>query len=176
MANFISRFRGPLIGLVVGVGMIALLILESGGPIAEGVELPAFTASILDEDQRLTHRDLAGKPVLLDFWATWCTPCRTSMPALDSLAREYEGEVLFYAVNAQNEPRRSIRKFRDDLNLSLPIVTDANPLMQTFRIERLPTTVLLNSEGKVAFSHSGVADNRVLRREIDRVLAQAAKP
>lgn len=176
MGELISRFRGPLIGLVVGGGIIALLIMESGGPVAEGMQVPSFSASILDNERRLSHSDFAGQPVLLDFWATWCTPCRTSMPALDQLSQEYEGRVQFYAVNAQNESRKLLRKFRDELKLSLPIVTNANPLMHSFRVERLPTTVLLDASGKVAFSHSGVVDNRVLRREIDRALAKVEAP
>lgn len=171
MGEFISRHRTALIAIVVVSGLAAMIALESRGPVPEGTGIPEFSASVFDEDRRLTHADLAGQPVLLDFWATWCTPCRTSMPALDELAREYDGKVGFYAVNAQNESPGLIRRFRDELELSMPILTGAGPLLHSFRVDRLPTTVLLDGDGKVAFSYSGVADERLLRKEIDRVLS-----
>lgn len=171
MDGFVARHRTLLISIVVVGGLAAMIALESGGPVAAGTGVPEFSASVFEEDRMLTHADLTGRPVVLDFWATWCGPCRSSMPALDALAQEYDGRVDFYAVNAQNESAGVIRKFRDELGLSMPIVTGAGPLLHSFRVDRLPTTVLLDAAGKVAFSYSGVADERLLRREIDQVLA-----
>lgn len=175
MGEFVSRHRTKLIGLVVLAGLTAMIALESGGPVERGTEVPDFSAPVFDEDTTLTRADLDGQPALLDFWATWCGPCRTSMPALDGLAKEYEGRVRFVAVNAQNESAGLIRKFRDELGLSMPIVTGATPLLHYFRIERLPTTVVLDADGKVVFSYSGVADERLIRREIEAVLASSGR-
>lgn len=157
MAGFVDRHRTALISLVIVLGVAGLIYVESanrGGP-AEGTALPSFSLPVAGASTRVTDRDLAGKITVLDFWATWCGPCRTSLPKVDALATRYEGRVDFYAVNADNEDPAEVLAFRDALGLKMPVLLDGMGLMGKLGSHSLPTTVILGRDGKVVRSFVG---------------------
>jgi thiol-disulfide isomerase/thioredoxin len=92
---------------------------------------------------------LKGRPVLLNFWATWCEPCRAEMPSLDRLARQQANEGLaVFAVNYQEGEAR-VREFLETLRVSLPVLLDRDGLAARQWTPRVfPSTVLIDRQGQ----------------------------
>ncbi len=102
---------------------------------------------------------LRGRPVLLNFWASWCLPCRTEMPSLELLATRHEAEGLeVLAVNFR-ETDAAVRRFVDDSALTLPVLRDRDgAAAQAFGVRIFPTTVAIGRHGRAMFSVIGELD------------------
>ena len=100
-----------------------------------------------------------GKVVLVNFWATWCEPCRAEMPSMDKLRRSLEGrpfEVL--AVNLA-EPRSRIEKFLDQMPLGFPVVLDRDSAVsRAWKAKLLPASFLIGRDGRIRFAAYGEVD------------------
>jgi len=108
-----------------------------------------------------TLSDWEGKYVLLNFWATWCAPCRKEMPALESLQREFNGEnfeVVTIATTRNTLP--AINRFFDEIGVTdLPILLDPKQtLSRAMSVFGLPTTILINPQGQEIARVRGDAD------------------
>lgn len=115
--------------------------------ISSGVPAVAFDLKALDGDT-LGSRHLAGKVVLLNFWATWCGPCKEEMPSLARLQSQFDpGQVLVVTVTADIHPK-GIKQFLDHLGIKLPVLFDEDQeLSRLFAVRGLPTTVLIDQNG-----------------------------
>jgi thiol-disulfide isomerase/thioredoxin len=127
-----------------------------------------------------TKVDLAqhrGKDVVvLDFWATWCGPCRQSMPILNQIARQYRQDkqpVVFYAINLR-ENSSTINRYLESIKLDIPIGLDPQGVLaQKYRVESIPQTVVIDKDGVVQSVHLGLLPDMdlTLRGEINYLLA-----
>ena len=123
----------------------------------------------------VTLADFKGRPVLLNFWATWCAPCVKELPSLARLkAALGESGPLVVIVNLDRENGPSIPDFLAETGAEglEPYADPAKKLMRGFRINGLPTTLLLDAEGKEIARHEGEAewDSPQARAEIDKAL------
>ncbi|MGE5048859.1 MAG: TlpA family protein disulfide reductase [Deltaproteobacteria bacterium] len=142
-------------------------------------EPPAMTAPPLML-QRLGGGNSAlprGKVTVVDFWATWCGPCRFSMPRVQKLWQEYRPRgVELYSVDTDDEaPTRDadVREFLLANHLTFPVVYDDGSASQAFSVANLPTMLLLDRKGSVVWTHVGaLTENREreLRAALDRAL------
>jgi thiol-disulfide isomerase/thioredoxin len=157
VSSLVERHRSTLIGIVIVAGVAGLLFGEGGGGggLAAGSEAPSFRLPVLGSDARVSNEDLAGQPAVLDFWATWCGPCRATLPGLDALAGKYAGRARFYAVNASNEPAGRVAEFVNDQRLKLPVLLDGQAAFARFGGRVLPTTVVLDGAGRVVATFTG---------------------
>lgn len=109
--------------------------------------------------------DLKGKTVLLDFWATWCGPCRADGPSLDKLYQKYGDSNLAVIGVSVDEERPIVQKFLSQHPHKYPIVlTTENEMPRAYQIGVFPTYVVINTEGKVAFATEGEKGFSELRR------------
>jgi len=101
----------------------------------------------------------AGKVTMVDFWATWCAPCRASMPRVQKLWQEYKPSgVEIYSVDTDDESAdraAQVSEFLLQNRLSFPVVLDDGTAERAFSVASLPTMLLLDREGKVVWSHIG---------------------
>jgi thiol-disulfide isomerase/thioredoxin len=99
---------------------------------------------------------IKGKVVLVDFWASWCAPCKASFPALDDLHRRYQDRgLLVIAVNVDENPSR-MEDFLKERKVGFWVVRDVGQkLVAQAGIETMPSSFLLDREGKVRFAHKG---------------------
>lgn len=102
---------------------------------------------------------LRGRPVLLNFWASWCLPCRTEMPSLELLATRHEADGLeVLAVNFR-ETDGAVRRFIEQSGITLPVLRDRDgAAAQAFGVRIFPTTVAIGRDGRARFSVVGEAD------------------
>jgi thiol-disulfide isomerase/thioredoxin len=104
------------------------------------------------KDFNLNDVDLTGKKgniMILNFWATWCVPCKKEMPSLEKLSKEYP-EILIYPVNLEKPNKNKTQKFFADLEISkLNIYFDPNfSLVKLFNMRGVPTSILIDKNGK----------------------------
>lgn len=123
-----------------------------------GARAPDFSARTL-EGASIRLSDLRGRAVIINFWATWCEPCRAEMPLLDDRAVALaERGLVVLGVNF-DEPEESVRAFRDELGLSFPIVLDPGGQVQSlYRVIGYPTTYFVDAGGVIQAIHLGVMD------------------
>jgi thiol-disulfide isomerase/thioredoxin len=138
-----------------------------------GKQAPAFESVALD-GKAIKPSDLAGKVVVLDFWATWCGPCVKALPAISATAAKYKDKgVLFYAVN-QGEEAPIVQEFLTSQKLNVPVALDLEGKVGTqFGVEGIPQTVIIDKTGKIQVIHVGAGDDigAQLAKELDAVLA-----
>ena len=120
-----------------------------------------------------------GKVTLVDFWATWCAPCRASMPRLQRVWQQYRGDgVEIYSVDTDDpgpEREPGVREFLLENHLTFPVVLDDGDAVRAFSIGSLPTLLLLDRQGQVAWSHVGALggrDETDLRAALDHALGR----
>jgi DsbE subfamily thiol:disulfide oxidoreductase len=116
-----------------------------------------------------------GKVLLVDFWASWCTPCKTSFPALDALFREYASRGLEVVAINLDERRRDADAFLGDHPHHLTVLFDpkgASPV--AFGVKGMPSSFLIDKAGTIRFTHMGYSGNvaESYRREIAQLLAE----
>ena len=116
---------------------------------------PDFTLET-PEGEKVSMKDLKGSPVFLNFWASWCRPCREEMPDIEKIHQVYGKKGLkVYAVNAR-EDKETIGNFRKSTGAGLPILLDATgDVMKLYKIFGLPVSYFIDKEGKVAASIMG---------------------
>ena len=110
------------------------------------VPTPSFSAVDLN-GRTWTSADFVGKVVVLNFWATWCPPCKEEMPSLQMLHDISDSKTLVLAVDV-NEPVARVARYAQATGLSLPIVLDAkSEMVRRFGVQAFPTTVLIGPDG-----------------------------
>jgi len=109
----------------------------------------AFDLKALDGES-LRSQDFAGKVVLLNFWATWCGPCKEEMPSLARLQRQFDPKrVRVITVTTDMHPQ-GIRQFLNHLGITLPVLFDEDQeVSRSFMVRGLPTTVLIGPDGRL---------------------------
>ena len=123
-------------------------------------------------------RDLKGKVVIVDFWASWCGPCQESFPLMEDLYRKYRDQGLVVLAINVDESRSAMRTFLSDNPVSFPVVRDAKRrLVARVNVTSMPTSFLLDRKGAVRFMHPGYKGHetkRLYTREIEELLRQPA--
>jgi thiol-disulfide isomerase/thioredoxin len=136
-----------------------------------GRAAPQFTLKDLD-GRDVSLQQYRGKIVMLDFWATWCGPCRVSMPILEKIRDQYAGKLVLLAVNLQ-ESKDVVKEYVLSQNLGSKVLLDRDASVGgLYGVIGIPTQVLIDQEGTVKFMESGVGpgmDSKI-RAEINKLL------
>lgn len=129
-----------------------------------GEPAPRFTAKTLD-GEKFNNDLLKGKVVLLDFWATWCPPCKKDEPAVESLIKDFSAQGLVVLSVNMGEPRRKVKKYLEQSPRSAKIVlADDTNLAAIYAARSYPTYVVIDRDGKVAGFQHGAGGEGPLRR------------
>jgi cytochrome c biogenesis protein CcmG/thiol:disulfide interchange protein DsbE len=163
--------------LLAGLAILPRLFPRRDAPLV-GSEAPDFRLEVVAnggdvarEGTFLGLRDLRGSAVVLDFWATWCGPCRAEAPILEEVSRRWRDRgVVVVGVNTDRSDQGDPRRFALSRGLSYPIVHDeSEAVSRSYEVESLPTLVVLSRTGRVLAVRTGITDDR----EIERLIRQA---
>ena len=100
--------------------------------------------------QRVSLQELRGQPVILNFWASWCGPCRAEMPALEQVATRYADEGVVVLLVNQGEGETTINDFLAEMGLTLPVLLDSDlNATRLYRVQALPTTFFIDRDGRI---------------------------
>ena len=113
----------------------------------------------------------AGKVVLVNFWATWCPPCREEIPELLQLKKEYKDRLEIVGISEDDDPPESVLKFAQQKGMTYPIVMATPELIDSYGgVPALPTSFLIDTQGRVVQKHSGLYPIALYHREIRSLL------
>jgi peroxiredoxin len=120
--------------------------------------------------------DYKGRVVLLDFWATWCHGCKTEIPWYMEFQNKYKARGLaVIGVSMDDDGWKSVRPFLQENKLNYPVVIGTEDLGKLYGVESMPVTLLIDRDGKIADSHSGMVDKNNFENEIRTLLREDAK-
>jgi thiol-disulfide isomerase/thioredoxin len=142
---------------------------DTGAP-QEGSAAPDFTlATLAGGEVRLS--DFRGKVVLLNFWATWCGPCRDEMPLFEQAMTDHaERGLVVLAVNVRERPG-TVRPFVERLALTYPIALDeAGRIARRYRVRSYPTTYFVGRDGTIEGRRVGAYTRQILFGRLDQLL------
>jgi thiol-disulfide isomerase/thioredoxin len=140
-----------------------------------GQPAPQFTLPTLQQDQPTTLQQYAGKVIYLDFWASWCSPCRTSFPLLNKLHEKLKTQGFEVVAVNLDEDKTDAEKFLHKFPVDFTVLRDANgEWSDQFVVESMPTAFIIDKQGVVQKIHHGFASGDIneLEEKITQLLAQ----
>lgn len=137
--------------------------------LAEGQTAPDFLLETLEGDEaRLS--EFRGQPVIINFWATWCPPCRAEMPDFQELYETEDVEILAVNLTESEQSEQGIEDFIDELGLTFPIPMDVeSDVSEMYEVQAYPTSYIVDSEGKVQFVARGAINYDIMQSELSKI-------
>jgi cytochrome c biogenesis protein CcmG/thiol:disulfide interchange protein DsbE len=166
-----------IVVVVLVLGLLAMVALQmqrngplAAGPVGQGEAAPDFTLTTFD-GQTLVLSELRGQVVAVNFWASWCAPCKAEAPELENTWRHYKDRnVLFIGVDyadTETDAKAFIRAF----DITYPNGPDLGTrISQVFRMRGVPETYIVDQTGRLAFVQIGPTDQTTLMQVIDPLL------
>jgi thiol-disulfide isomerase/thioredoxin len=125
----------------------------AGAPTGQRVA-PGFVGQTLD-GRELALSELRGRPVVMNFWASWCAPCRLEKPILAAAARKHADSVHFIGVNVL-DGLQDAQRFAQEFDIPYPsLYDDDGSLLRAYQVVGLPTTVFVTADGRISGAHRG---------------------
>lgn len=165
---------------IVPVVIAILIPRESGNP--PGDVKPAATRMLMPD---FTLKDMSGSVwqlsahrgdvVLVNFWASWCSPCRAETPGLIRIAANYGPKgVAIAGISMDEGGAAPVRKFLSDFGVNYPVMLPDSNMLLAREVENLPTTFLIDRQGRIAKTYIGEVRETVFRADIERLLSEPA--
>jgi peroxiredoxin len=142
------------IAIVVGVYLAISAWRERDMPPTSD-PAPPFTLTSLD-GRHVSLADLAGKTVLLHFWATWCGVCKLEIPTLESIHEGLDEDEVLLAVVASNDPAE-VRRFASEHALEYPILMASGDILSAYGISAFPTNFIIDPAGRIRHKSVGMS-------------------
>lgn len=137
--------------------------------VSENIELTST------EGNKIKLSDYRGKAVILDFWATWCPPCRKGIPDLISLKNDFKGKnVEIIGISMDQETKPDVVPFIKQYGINYPVVYYDPTVLSSFgNIESIPTTYIIDKDGKIISSYVGLTDKANLKKDVKKALGES---
>ena len=155
---FSPAFKAKVMGGLMKIGLFQPKVSQDE-PVQSGT---ASFDNLQFKDQKgntISLADLKGKVIFINFWATWCPPCKAELPSINDLYNQYKDNpnMVFLMVDIDNKMEAS-SKYIQDNKMQLPISVAESPIPEALLGNAVPTTVVLDKTGAIAFRHEGMAD------------------
>ena len=165
--------------IIYGIVALCLLGLYVAGrrtaqkpkPTAPGNAAPEFTVTDID-GKKLALSDYKGKVVLLDFWATWCTPCRAEIPHFVEMQQKYGPQGFQVVGISMDDDAEPVKEFYRQFNMNYPVAVGDDKLAQSFGgVLGLPVNFIIDREGRIHAKYLGATDVSVIDKAVSDLLA-----
>jgi len=154
--------------LLAGVMAGALFTERNATP--EKKAAPDFSLALLDGKQ-FQLSDHKGKPVMINFFASWCLPCREEIPTLVKIQNEYTPKGVIFLAVAIDDNEEDVNKLITRLDFTFPVGLDNTlAIKEAFGVYGLPTTYFISKDGMINYFHPGSVSEGLLRNELDELL------
>lgn len=149
----------------------AQFVLPDARVVAAEIGAVAPPFRLMDPDgANIALDSFKGQAVIVNFWATWCAPCRVEMPELQKIAERYAGQVTVLGINT-GEDAGAVRAWRDEFALTFPLLLDVEgTAARDYRLRGQPTTVIVAPDGVISAIVYGPADSATLEQAIVALL------
>ncbi len=180
----VAAWMGRIVPIAIAVlalaigGAVLLSAAPTQAPLAAntpysfdpGMPAPEFSLQTVD-GQTLSLSDLRGKAVMVNFWATWCPPCRAEMPDMQQVyAERGSSDIAILAVNVQ-EAAELVNQFVARYGLKFPILMDpSGNVFTAYRVSSLPTSYFVDREGRIASVNVGALNRQGMVKQLDAAL------
>ncbi len=137
----------------------------------EGKTAPPFVLPMLDNGTFALDEHLGRRPVILDFWAVWCPPCREGLPKIAEIAKGYhEDEIVLRAVNLGDAPD-TVRNFLVSRDITAPVALDTDGVAaDLYQVSAIPMLVFIDGSGIVRHVHIGPMSADAVKQRIERIM------
>lgn len=134
---------------------------------------PDFTLKLTDgKDIKLSN--FKGKIIIVDFWATWCGPCRRGIPDLVDIQKEYKNKVVVIGISLDNETKPDVVPFMKQYKINYPIAYGTMEVIKAYgNIEAIPTSFVIDQSGKIVDKHIGLVSKSVYIDKIKELLKKS---
>jgi len=163
-----------MIGALLLGGIVVAALPPSAHAVGEGTVAPEIGLKDLS-GKMVQVGELKGRVVLVDFWASWCAPCREELPVLEELYRKYREKGLVVIGVGQDKDAGKAAKFLRASPLSFPIVHDADgAVADRYAPPKMPSSYVIDKKGLIRHVHAGfrASDKAVLERQLAALLAE----
>jgi thiol-disulfide isomerase/thioredoxin len=138
-------------------------------------DAPEFELKALD-GKTVHLKDYRGKAVLLNFWATWCVPCKEEMPWLVAFQKQYGPKGLVILGIAMDASAAPVRKFADKMELNYPVLIGAQEIADKYYVKGLPASIFIDRNGRITDQLHGAASRNFIENEIQLALENGLEP
>jgi peroxiredoxin len=180
--------RNALVFVVLFVAILAMLAsgryldrVRKHGPIklvgnVQGVPAPDFTLPALD-GSKVSLSDFRGKAVLLNFWATWCPPCKIEMPWFEDLQKQYAKDgLVVLGVALDDSAPATIAKFASELGVNYQVLLGTDQVSDDYGdVQYLPTTFYIARDGTIVDKMTGLLDRKDIEEAVKKTLGVTPK-
>lgn len=137
--------------------------------------IPAIDFTVYTRDETAINlSDFYGKPIVVNFWATWCGPCKSELPAFENLYNKYSNDITFMMVNLTDGAQETVdgvTSFINQNNYTFPVYFDtAMDAAMTYSVYSIPATLFIDADGNIVASHLGAMSEDILQSYIDTIL------
>lgn len=162
---------------VLMAAMVLLSVATAWAGWKVGATLPDLRPAGLEG---MMATNLAGKVVLVDFWASWCSPCKASFPVLNTLQEKFAAQGLIVLAINEDESADAMKKFLKEHPAVFTVLHDAgHKLVQSAGVESMPTSYLIDRNGIIRFHHNGFHGDKTARQyeeEIQSLIKENVRP
>lgn len=131
---------------------------------------PDFKLKLTD-GKTIKLSDHKGKIVIVDFWATWCPPCRRSIPDLIDIQKTYKDKVVIIGISLDTETKEDVVPFMKKYGINYPVAYGSAEVVQSYGyVEAIPTAFIIDQKGNIAATHVGLVDKSVYVNKIEQLL------
>jgi thiol-disulfide isomerase/thioredoxin len=155
---------------VGGLLMLGALGCGAGEPEAERPLASDFTLPLLGGDE-LTLSKFRGRPVLIDFWATWCAPCVGQVPLFNEFHERYGADIPLLAVATDTDGAEAVAPFAEEHGIEYPVLLGSEALARDWGLLGFPTLFVIDAEGRIQEAHVGPLTEEWLMELVDDLAA-----
>lgn len=165
--------------LLVGWSTFTIPVTEKGAEVVHngansfgttvGEQAPPFTLQTL-EGTEISLADFEGQPVMINFWATWCPPCRAEMPEMERFYVNHDIEILAVNLTSTESSQNDVQEFVENMDLSFPILLDeTRDIASFYNIQPLPTSLFIDGEGVIRHVNVGPMNEEMMIRVLENI-------